>query len=111
MLQTFASSISSLLDARADGHALPAGLYTRQDVFEADLDVFFRRHWICIGLECDVPEAGDATVIDIGKTSLILLRDDDEQIRVLHNVCRHRGSRLLDAGKSIVSKLVCPYHT
>ncbi|MDQ0323004.1 Rieske 2Fe-2S family protein [Pararhizobium capsulatum DSM 1112] len=111
MLQTFASSISSLLDARALGHSLPAGLYTREDVFEADLDVFFRRHWICIGLECDVPEAGDATVIDIGKTSLILLRDDDGQIRVVHNVCRHRGSRLLDAGKTIVSKLVCPYHT
>ena len=73
MLQTFASPISALLDARAEGHSLPAGLYTREDVFEADLDVFFRRHWICIGLECDVPEAGDATVVDIGKTSLILL--------------------------------------
>ena len=111
MLQTFASPISALLDARAEGHSLPAGLYTREDVFEADLEVFFRRHWICIGLECDVPEPGDATVIDIGKTSLIVLRDDDGDIRVMHNVCRHRGSRLLDPGKTIVSKLVCPYHT
>ncbi|WP_429810499.1 aromatic ring-hydroxylating oxygenase subunit alpha [Ensifer sp. B1-9] len=111
MLQTFASPISSLLDARAEGYSLPAGLYTREDVFEADLEVFFRQHWICIGLECDVPEPGDATVVDIGKTSLILLRDDDGEIRVMHNVCRHRGARLLDAGKTIVSKLVCPYHT
>ena len=111
MLQSFASPISALLDARAEGHSLPAGLYTREDVFEADLDVFFRQHWICIGVECDVPEPGDATVVDIGKTSLILLRDDDGEIRVMHNVCRHRGSRLLDAGKTIVSKLVCPYHT
>ncbi|MBM3092796.1 Rieske 2Fe-2S domain-containing protein [Ensifer sp. T173] len=111
MLQTFASPISALLDARAEGHSLPAGLYTREDVFEADLEVFFRRHWICIGLECDVPEPGDASVIDIGKTSLIVLRDDDGDIRVMHNVCRHRGSRLLDPGKTIVSKLVCPYHT
>lgn len=110
MLQTFASSISSLLDARADGHSLPAGLYIREDVFEADLDVFFRRHWICIGLECDVPEPGDATVVDIGKSSLILLRDDDGALRVVHNVCRHRGSRILDAGPTVISKLVCPYH-
>jgi Rieske 2Fe-2S family protein len=110
MLQTFASSISSLLDARANGHSLPAGLYTREDVFEADLDVFFRKHWICIGLECDVPEPGDANVVDIGNSSLIILRDDDNQIRVVHNVCRHRGSRILDAGSSVVSKLVCPYH-
>jgi Rieske 2Fe-2S family protein len=110
MLDRVVPTISSLLNARMQGHSLPAGLYTREDVFEADLDVFFRKHWICVGLECDVPEPGDATVIDIGTSSLILLRDDDGAIRVLHNVCRHRGSRLLDEGTTIISKLVCPYH-
>ncbi len=110
MLNRFASSISALLDMRANGHSLPAGLYTREDVFEADLDVFFSRHWIYVGLECEVPEPGDAVVIDIGKISVILLRDDDNEIRVVRNVCRHRGSRLLDAGATVVSKLVCPYH-
>jgi glycine betaine catabolism A len=110
MLQTFPSPISSLLDVRIEGHSLPAGLYTREDVFEADIDVFFRRHWICIGLECDVSEPGDACVVDIGKSSLILLRDDDGEVRVVHNVCRHRGARLLDPGTTVVSKLVCPYH-
>ena len=110
MSQAASPSISALLDTRFAGHSLPQGLYTRPDVFEADLDVLFRKHWIYIGLECDVPEPGDATVIDIGATSLILLRDDDGEIRVVHNVCRHRGSRLLDAGPTVVSKLVCPYH-
>ena len=110
MLNRFASSISALLDMRANGHSLPAGLYTREDVFEADIDVFFSRHWIYVGLECEVPEPGDAVVIDIGKISVILLRDDDNEIRVVRNVCRHRGSRLLDAGATVVSKLVCPYH-
>lgn len=110
MLNRFASPISSLLDARADGHSLPAGLYTRDDVFEADLDVFFMRHWIYVGLECEVPEAGDAVVIDISKISVILLRDDENEIRVVRNVCRHRGARILDAGPTVVSKLVCPYH-
>ncbi|MFS8054074.1 aromatic ring-hydroxylating dioxygenase subunit alpha [Rhizobium sp. BR 317] len=110
MLQTFASPISSLLDSRADGYSLPAGLYIRDDVFQADIDVFFRKHWICIGLDCDVPEPGDATVVDIGNSSLIILRDDDNQIRVVHNVCRHRGARILNAGSTVISKLVCPYH-
>jgi Rieske 2Fe-2S family protein len=99
-----------LLDARIDGHSLPAGLYTREDVFQADLDVFFSRHWIHVGLACDVPEAGDAVVIDIGSTSLILLRDDDNDIRVVRNVCRRRGARLMDAGSTVISKLVCPCH-
>ncbi|MEK1888830.1 MAG: SRPBCC family protein [Phyllobacterium sp.] len=109
MLQT-RTEISTLLDSRRAGFSLPAEFYSRQDIFEADMEVFFRRHWICVGLECDVPEPGDAQVIDIGQTSVILLRDDDNNIQVVHNVCRHRGSRLLDAGSTVVSKLVCPYH-
>ena len=82
MLNRLPSSISALLDARADGYSLPAGLYTREDVFNADMDVFFHKHWICVGLDCDVPEPGDAMVVDVGNTSLILLRDDDNEIRV-----------------------------
>ncbi len=109
MLQTL-PPISALLAHREPGHSFPAGLYTRADVFEADMEVFFHHHWIAIGVDCDVPEPGDACVVDIGRTSLILLRDDDGEIRVLRNVCRHRGARLLDAGRTIVSKLVCPYH-
>ncbi|KAA1184865.1 aromatic ring-hydroxylating dioxygenase subunit alpha, partial [Rhizobium tropici] len=54
MLTRLPSDISALLEARADGHSLPAGLYTREDVFEADIDVFFHKHWICVGLDCDV---------------------------------------------------------
>ena len=104
------SAISTLLDDRVEGRSLPAGLYTREDVFQADMDVFFRKHWIYIGPECDVPEPGDATVIDIAGSSLIMLRDDDGEVRVFHNVCRHRGARILDAGTTVVSKLVCPYH-
>ena len=104
------STISTLLDERVEGRSLPAGLYTREDVFQADMDVFYRKHWIYVGPECDVPEPGDATVIDIAGSSLIMLRDDDGDVRVLHNVCRHRGARILDAGTTVVSKLVCPYH-
>ncbi|WP_028999626.1 aromatic ring-hydroxylating dioxygenase subunit alpha [Azohydromonas australica] len=103
-------SIASLLSSRRPHHSLPAGLYTRQDVFEADLKVFFQSHWILAGLECEIPEPGDTQVLDIGTSSVILLRDDDMQVRAFHNVCRHRGARILNAGQGVVSKLVCPYH-
>jgi len=102
--------ISALLADRLPGHALPGGLYTRDDVFAADMEVFFNRHWIAIGLECEVPEPGDVHVVELGKSSVIVLRDDDNALRAYRNVCRHRGSRLLGPGPAIVSKLVCPYH-
>ncbi len=110
-MNTVASpAISALLSSRLAGHSLPAGLYTRQDVFEADMSVFFKHHWIFVGLECEMPEPGDGQVIDIGASSVALVRDDDGDIRALHNVCRHRGARILDAGPAVVSRLVCPYH-
>ena len=89
---------------------LPADFYLRQDVFELDLEVLFRRQWLFVGVAADVPEAGDAITIDIGDTSVILVRGDDEVVRAFHNVCRHRGARLLEPGRSTVGKLVCPYH-
>jgi Rieske 2Fe-2S family protein len=79
-------------------------------VFEADLDIMFHKHWIMIGLECDVPEPGDVCVVDIGRSSIAIVRDDDGVVRAFLNVCRHRGAKLLPPGMSVVGKLVCPYH-
>ena len=102
--------ISGLLSARQPGHTLPSGLYTRKDVLEADLDVVFHRHWIAVGVEADIPEPGDVYALDVGRSSIILLRDEDETIRGFFNVCSHRGAKLVPAGHSVVGKLVCPYH-
>lgn len=110
MLDRVKNSINSLLRARRQGHSLPADLYTRADVFEAEIDVLFHKHWIFIGLECDVPEPGDVCVLDIGRSSVAIVRDDDGVVRAFFNVCRHRGAKLLPAGSGVVGNLVCPYH-
>ena len=110
MLDASLSPLSALLRERLPGHTLPAGLYTREDAYLADLDVIFHRHWIAVGVEADVPEAGDVCALDIGRSSIVILRDDAETVRAFHNVCSHRGSRLLPPGRGTVGKLVCPYH-
>ncbi|ALZ83394.1 (Fe-S)-binding protein [Pseudomonas oryzihabitans] len=105
-----AKSHRDLLAQRQPGHGLPGELYGRPDVFATDLEVFYTRHWIVVGVTADIPEPGDVSTLDIGKASIILVRDDDENIRAFRNVCRHRGARLKEAGKSTVGMLVCPYH-
>ncbi|MDK8264609.1 aromatic ring-hydroxylating dioxygenase subunit alpha [Pseudomonas oryzihabitans] len=105
-----AKSHRELLAQRQPGHGLPGELYGRQDVFATDLEIFYNRHWIVVGVTADIPEPGDVSTLDIGKASIILVRDDDENIRAFRNVCRHRGARLREAGKSTVGMLVCPYH-
>ncbi|WP_299651432.1 aromatic ring-hydroxylating dioxygenase subunit alpha [uncultured Jannaschia sp.] len=105
-----ASPVAPLLAARAPGHTLPAGLYTSPDAWRADCDAIFSRHWIAVGVACDVAEAGDVISLDIGPSSIVILRDDDDELRAFHNVCSHRGARLVPPGRSVVGKLVCPYH-
>lgn len=99
-----------LIRHREPGHGMPGALFGRDDVFETDMDVFFNRHWILVGVTADVPEPGDVSTVDIGRASILIVRDDDHAIRAWRNVCRHRGARLKEAGKSTVGMLVCPYH-
>ncbi|WP_244818396.1 aromatic ring-hydroxylating dioxygenase subunit alpha [Caballeronia sp. Lep1P3] len=99
-----------LIRSREPGHGMPGELFGRDDVFDNDVDVFFHKHWILVGVTADVPESGDVSTVDIGRASIMIVRDDDENIRTYRNVCRHRGARLKEAGKSTVGMLVCPYH-
>jgi glycine betaine catabolism A len=102
--------LGDLIRSREPGCGLPGEVFSRQDVFETDVDIFFQQHWILVGVTADVPEPGDVSTVDIGRASVIIVRDDDEHIRAYRNVCRHRGARLKEAGKSTVGMLVCPYH-
>ncbi|MBB2196292.1 aromatic ring-hydroxylating oxygenase subunit alpha [Gluconacetobacter dulcium] len=104
------AAIRELVARRRPRHALESAFYTSPEVFAADMDAIFHRHWLYVAVECEVPEAGDALAVEIGKSSVVIVRGDDEQIRAFHNVCRHRGARLLPPGPAIVGNLVCPYH-
>ncbi len=102
--------LRTLLDRRTPGHSLEQEFYTSDSVFQADLEFIFGRHWIYVGVEPDVSEPGDVMTIEIGTASILIIRDDNAQVRAFHNVCRHRGARLVDDAKTSVGNLVCRYH-
>lgn len=99
-----------LLAQRTPGYSLEAPFYTSREIFELDAALVFGRHWICVGVEPDVPEPGDYFTVELGRNSVVVVRDDDMTINAFHNVCRHRGARLCEAGNGVVGNLVCPYH-
>ncbi|MBF4212663.1 aromatic ring-hydroxylating dioxygenase subunit alpha, partial [Pseudomonas donghuensis] len=74
-----------LVDARQPGFGMPGELYSRQDVFDTDMDVFFNKHWIQVAVTADVDEPGDVFTVDIGKASVLILRDDYDQVRAYRN--------------------------
>jgi Rieske 2Fe-2S family protein len=108
--QTPVLDIESLVKGRAVGYSLEAPFYIDPKVFELDISAIFAKHWLFSAAESEIPEAGDYVTIDVGPYSVMILRDDDEEIRAFHNVCRHRGSRLLKDPCGEVGNIVCPYH-
>ena len=111
MLHVPDTPLKALLRNRKPGHSLDAPFYLSPDVFAADMEIIFGRHWIYVGVEPDVPEPGDAMTVDIGKNAIFIVRDDDMGLRAFHNVCRHRGARILHDEKTTVGNIVCRYHS
>ena len=103
-------SLEELLKRRRPGYSLEAPFYTSPEIFQADIEHIFKRHWLYVGVEPDIPEPGDCVTIDIGTNSVIIARDDDMSVRAYHNVCRHRGARLITEEKTSVGNIVCRYH-
>ncbi|MEJ1161228.1 aromatic ring-hydroxylating oxygenase subunit alpha [Prosthecomicrobium sp. N25] len=110
MLSRAPLDIARLVAERRPGHTLAAPFYQAREIFDLDLDVIFSRHWIFAGVEAEVPEAGDYARLDLGANSIVIVRGDDDEVRAFHNVCRHRGARIVTEEKGCVGKLVCPYH-
>jgi len=89
---------------------LPASIYTSLDFFTFEKERLFPESWVGIGFESDVPEVGDAVPMEVGGLPLVLCRDNNSQIQVLHNVCRHRATMVLESPASGLKTFKCPYH-
>ena len=91
---------------------LPGEAYTSDGVFRLELAEIFGRMWLCIGREADVPKPGDFFTHEIGAERLLVVRGGDGAVRAFFNVCRHRGSRIVDAAHGEgLERLRCPYHS
>ena len=93
-----------------EGWSLPAWVYSEPDYFAAEIARVIRPSWQVVCHVSDVPAIGDWHTLDYASESVIVLRGDDGVVRAFTNVCRHRGSRLVDGASGCAKKLVCPYH-
>jgi salicylate 5-hydroxylase large subunit len=92
-------------------HRIPFGVYTDAALHQREMERFFyRAHWSYVGLEAEIPNPGDFKRTAVGERSVILLRDNDGQVRVVENVCAHRGVQFCRERSGNRSEFVCPYH-
>ncbi|WP_164155946.1 aromatic ring-hydroxylating oxygenase subunit alpha [Sandarakinorhabdus rubra] len=92
------------------GWSLPAWIYHDAEWAQAEAARLFRPSWQIVCHLNDIPNTGDWQSLDYLGESIIVVRGEDGAPRAFTNVCRHRGSRLLDGTHGCARKLVCPYH-
>ena len=85
--------IRSLLDQRRAGHSLPQPFYTDPDIYEFDLAAIYGRSWIMVGFKTEVPRPGSYLALTIGRSPVVVVRDEDGALRAFFNSCRHRGAQ------------------
>jgi phenylpropionate dioxygenase-like ring-hydroxylating dioxygenase large terminal subunit len=93
-----------------DGMSLPGWLYFDAEFFEAEKRTFLRAAPQVVCHESEISEPGEWRSIDYLGESVIVIRGDDDEVRAFSNVCRHRGSRLVDGTGGCAKVLTCPYH-
>jgi choline monooxygenase len=95
----------------AEAKGLPNFAYTSDAQWAAERDRLFARTWTCIGFADDLPGGPCAQPADLMGMPLVVLRDGGGTVRVFHNVCSHRGQRLVPEGGQVRGMLRCPYHS
>lgn len=90
---------------------LPWDWYTDPAVAEREREAIFRRSWQYVGHQGRLPAADGPGAFSsrAGDIPVVVTRDRDGTLRAFLNVCRHRGSVVLE-GESARATLQCPYH-
>ncbi|MBV9281781.1 MAG: Rieske (2Fe-2S) protein, partial [Chloroflexi bacterium] len=87
--------------------------YTCPAFYAIERERVFAASWIAVGCASQLRESGQALVVAVAGRSIIVTRDKGGRLWAFHNVCRHRGARLLDDGCQTLrtSRIRCPYHS
>ena len=105
------NKIETVKNKISHAHGLPNECYISDEYLNYERHKIFCDNWSVIGAASSIPEAGDAKPYDLLGIPLIILRDQKKNVRVFHNVCSHRGFKLVDKDCKLKNLIRCPYHS
>jgi phenylpropionate dioxygenase-like ring-hydroxylating dioxygenase large terminal subunit len=86
--------------------------------YALEREAIFRQTWLNVGRLEQLPKPGSffTKEIDSAKTSVIVVRNKDGELKAYHNICRHRGNKLVwtdyprDEVDGTCRQFTCKYH-
>jgi Rieske 2Fe-2S family protein len=95
---------------RAGARTLAQRYFVSPEIFAEEQEKIFSKQWVLVGHQSQIAEAGDYFTAEVAGESLIIVRDKHGAIHGFYNVCRHRGSRLIENRNGQCAAIQCPYH-
>ena len=105
------TDLAEVLQPVSTARGLPNAHYVDPNVFAEETKALLFAQWAGIGFAKDIPNAGDAMPIDFLGVPLLAVRDEDGNVGVFQNICRHRGMILVSEPGNIRGTIRCPYHS
>src|SRR5687767_8934937 len=93
-----------------DDLSLPGWVYHDPEYFRVEMERLIRPSWQIVCHSNEIAEPGEWRTFELLGESVLVIRGGDGTIRAFANVCRHRGSRLVDGNEGCDRRLTCPYH-
>jgi len=90
----------------------PARFFFDPDVFAAEKKNIFFKSWHVVGHKNELREPGQFLTQEIFDQSVIVIADNNGDIGAFHNVCQHRGNRLMEERRGANKSMIrCGYHS
>lgn len=100
-----------MMAPHGQARALPFAAFTDPELFALEQRNIFANEWQFLCMEEEIATPGSYLAAQIAGEPIVAIRGEDGELRVFSNLCRHRGTPLLDAGFGQIDKnIVCPYH-
>ena len=89
---------------------MPPEVYNSEEWFDFEKRAVFDAEWVCLAHTSHLPKPGDYVSIKIMDEPMLVVRGNDNEIRVLSAVCQHRGHILGEPCGGNATNFTCPYH-
>jgi fatty-acyl-CoA synthase len=85
-------------------------LYTDPGIYQEELRKIWQRSWVYVGHVSEIPNPHDFVMKSIGPDPVLMARDKDGQVHLLHNRCPHRGNQVCEKHRGNQKSFTCNYH-
>ncbi len=90
---------------------LPPWTYQSCDFLKLEIKELFQKNWMCAGHISELQTPNSYLTFDGFGERVLVVRNQDSELRAFHNVCRHRGAPLLEGkGDQCPLMLSCRFH-